>query len=348
MNKNIKKAAEVKKVARAEKKNVLISEAEVKQFVDNRPFEMIVSYAAHEQWDGQPLVEDKVYHLKNMAGLKVAIIKDNRRTYKRALKMMAACMANGMTTPAILVLAKLVYDWGLPLIDPTSGQELTSDELDGVYCVMEGHGRLDGWVNSLACTSKKGSEPFDFHFVYKEYATPEDFGKAYVSTNADMTRTTSKDRLTIAGARSKNPVIISYLNKIKNDGAIAKASFYWTCGRELTKEEVSKLTYEQEDAPTFDKDMTDALTLCYESFKAQFGTEGGEKIYRGVSAAQWCADQISKAEDKVAIAMAIGDKVQNMNKVIYTTILTASTNKKKRVTKDQVIKTSLDQMMQTI
>ena len=348
MKKSPSKAAEVKKVAKAEKKNALINEAEVKQFIDNRPFADVVRQFAQKEWDGQPLVEDMVYHLKKLAGLKVAIIKDNRRTWKRGVKMMSACLANGMTTPAILVLAKVVYDWGLPLVDPTSGQELTADELDGVYCVMEGHGRLDGWVNSLVYTSKHDGEPFDFHFVYKEYATSEDFGKAYVSTNADMTRTTSKDRLTIAGARSKNPVIISYLNKIKNDGTIAKASFYWTCGREMSKDEVTKLTYEQEDAPTFDKDLTDALTLCYESFKAQFGTEGGEKIYRGVPAAQWCADQISKAEDKSAAAMAIGEKVQNMSKDIYTAILTARTDKKKHITRDQAIKTSLDKMMQAV
>ena len=345
MSKKQQKAAEVKKVAKAEKKNALISEAEVKQFIDNRPFDDVVRQFAQKEWDGQPLIEDMVYHLKKLAGLKLAIIKDNRRTWKRGIKMMSACMANGMTTPAILVLAKLVYDWGLPLIDPTSGRELTPEELDGYYCVMEGHGRLDGWVNSLVYTSKHGGEPFDFHFVYKEYATPEDFGKAYVSTNADMTRTTSKDRLTIAGARSKNPTIISYLNKIKNDGTIAKASFFWTCGRELSKDEVTKLTYEMEDAPTFDQDTTDALTLCYESFKAQFGNGGAEKIYRGVPAAQWCADQINKAEDKTAAAMAIGEKVQNMSKDIYTAILTARTDKKKHITRDQAIKTSLDLMM---
>ena len=228
MKQNSKKAAEVKKVAKAEKKNVLINEAEVKQFIDNRPFDDVVRQFAQKEWDGQTLEEDRVYHLNKMAGLKVAIIKDNRRTWKRGVKMMSACMANGMTTPAILVLAKLVSDWGLAVIDPTSGRELTADELDGVYCVMEGHGRLDGWVNSLVYTSKQGGEPFDYHFIYKHYDTPEDFGKAYVSTNADMTRTTSKDRLTIAGARSKNPTIISYLNKIKNDGTIAKASFFWT------------------------------------------------------------------------------------------------------------------------
>ena len=346
MNKNQKKAAEVKKVAKAEKKNALINEAEVKQFIDNRPFDDVVRQFAQKEWDGQPLIEDMVYHLKKLAGLKLAIIKDNRRTWKRGIKMMSACMANGMTTPAILVLAKLVYDWGLPLIDPTSGRELTPEELDGVYCVMEGHGRLDGWVNSLVYTSKQGGEPFDFHFVYKEYATPEDFGKAYVSTNADMTRTTSKDRLTIAGARSKNPTIISYLNKIKNDGTIAKASFFCTCGRELSKDEVTKLTYEMEDAPTFDQDTTDALALCYESFKARFSAPGAETVYRGVSAAQWCADRINKAEDKNTAALTIAEKVQALKDDLYSPILTAKTNRKKHITRDQAIKTSLDLMMQ--
>ena len=346
MKQNSKKAAEVKKVAKAEKKNVLINEAEVKQFIDNRPFDDVVRQFAQKEWDGQTLEEDRVYHLNKMAGLRVAIIKDNRRTWKRGVKMMSACMANGMTTPAILVLAKLVSDWGLAVIDPTSGRELTADELDGVYCVMEGHGRLDGWVNSLVYTSKQGGEPFDYHFIYKHYDTPEDFGKAYVSTNADMTRTTSKDRLTIAGARSKNPTIISYLNKIKNDGTIAKASFFWTCGRELSKDEVTKLTYEMEDAPTFDQDTTDALALCYESFKARFSAPGAETVYRGVSAAQWCADRINKAEDKNTAALSIAEKVQALKDDLYSPILTAKTNRKKHITRDQAIKTSLDLMMQ--
>ena len=346
MKQNSKKAAEVKKVAKAEKKNALINEAEVKQFIDNRPFDDVVRQFAQKEWDGQTLEEDRVYHLNKMAGLRVAIIKDNRRTWKRGVKMMSACMANGMTTPAILVLAKLVSDWGLAVIDPTSGRELTADELDGVYCVMEGHGRLDGWVNSLVYTSKQGGEPFDYHFIYKHYDTPEDFGKAYVSTNADMTRTTSKDRLTIAGARSKNPTIISYLNKIKNDGTIAKASFFWTCGRELSKDEVTKLTYEMEDAPTFDQDTTDALALCYESFKARFSAPGAETVYRGVSAAQWCADRINKAEDKNTAALSIAEKVQALKDDLYSPILTAKTNRKKHITRDQAIKTSLDLMMQ--
>ena len=346
MKQNSKKAAEVKKVAKAEKKNVLINEAEVKQFIDNRPFDDVVRQFAQKEWDGQTLEEDRVYHLNKMAGLKVAIIKDNRRTWKRGVKMMSACMTNGMTTPAILVQAKLVSDWGLDVIDPTSGREYAADELDGVYCVMEGHGRLDGWVNSLVYTSKHGGEPFDYHFIYRHYNTPEEFGKAYVSTNEHMTRTTSKDRLAIAGARCKDPLVMSLLRRIKHDHNIPKGAQFWTFGRELSVAEVTSLIYGKEDAPTFSQELTDALSLCYESFKARFSAEGAEKIYRGVSAAQWCANLINKAEDKAATAMTIGEKVQSMKDDLYTPILTATTNKKKHVTRDQVIKTSLDLMMQ--
>ena len=337
--------AEVKKVAKAEKNNVLISEAEVKQFIDNRPFDDVARQFAQKEWDGQPLEQDRVYHLNKMAGLKVAIIKDNRRTWKRGVKMMMACMTNGMTTPVILVAAKIVNEWGLALIDPTSGKELSPDEVNDYYCVMEGHGRLDGFTNSCAYASKNGGEPFDFHFVYKCYNTPDEFGKAYVSTNADMTRTTSKDRLAIAGARSDNPLVKSYLGKIKNDHVIPKASYFWTTGRELTSKEVTMLTYGEAEAPTFDETLTESLSLLYESFKERFGAEGAQKIYRGVAAAKWCAEKINSSEDKMATAMTISDKVANMSNEIYTAIITASTNKKKHITRDQIIMSSLDKMV---
>ena len=345
MSKNQKKVAEVKKVAKAEKRDALITEAEVKQITVNNPFVEVARQFTKNEWDGRPLVEDKVYHMKNLGGLKIGFIKDNRRTVKRILKMLKACMMNGMTTPAILVLARLVYEWGLAVIDPITGREFLPEELDGVYCVMEGHGRFDAWIYSAAYALKNGGEPFDYHFVYKHYDTPEDFGKAYVSTNADMTRTTTKDRLGIACTRCKNPIVISYLGKIKNDHVISKASYFWTVGRELNTTEVSKLIYGEEDAPQFNQDVTDALTLCYESFKEKFGEEGAETIYRGVATAQWCADQIGKAEDKTATAMRIAEKVTAMSNSIYTKIVTAKTNKKKHITRDLVIKTALDQMM---
>jgi hypothetical protein len=135
------------------------------------------------------------------------------------------------------------------------------------------------------------------------------------------------------------------LGKIKNDQVISKGSYFWTFGREATVAEVSKLIYGEADAPTFDKDITDALALCYESFKEKFGSEGAEKIYRGVSAAQWCADRISKADDKGGTALVICDKVKAMSDEVYTKIITASTNKKKHETRDQVIKKQLDIMM---
>ena len=346
MKSNKKDAAEVKTVTKAEKKNAApISEVQVREFVDNHIFELILMNVASEKWDGQPLEEDRVYHLLKLGGIRIYWIKDNRRTWKRALKMLNACQKNGMTTPAIITDAKIAADWGLPLIDPATCEDVVAEKLEGAYCVMEGHGRFWAWIIALALMDKTGVAPFDYHFVYKHYETSEEFGKAYVSTNADMTRTTSKDRLNIAGARSKDPMVVSYLSKTKEDYVIPKASNYWTFGRELSTSEVSKLIYGEEDAPKFDKDLTDALTLCYESIKSRFGAKGAEKIYRGVSAAQWCAAQLKDAEDKGSKAMMISEKVEAMGIEIYTAILTASTNKKKHITRDQVIKTNLDMMM---
>ncbi len=346
MSKNAKKIAEVKKVAKAEKKNAApINEVEVREFVNNHIFELILLNVACEKWDGSPLEEDRVYHLLKLGGIRIYWIKDNRRTWKRALKMLMACMANGMTTPAILVDAKIVSEWGLTLIDPATLENVKDENLDGAYCVMEGHGRFYAFLIALALMAKTGTAPFDFHFVYKHYDTPEDFGKAYVSTNADMTRTTTKDRLAIAGARSDNPLVKSYLGKIKNDHVIPKASYFWTVGRELTPKEVTMLTYGEDDAPKFDETLTETLGLLYECFKERFGVEGAQKIYRGVAAAKWCAERINSAEDKMATAMAISDKVANMGNDIYTAIITASTNKKKHVTRDQIIMSNLDKMM---
>ena len=345
------KAVAVKKVAPAPlptKKDIeKITKRKICDFINNQPFEEISKQFATDVWNGKPLVEDRVYHLKNMAGLKVAIIRDNRRTYKRAIKMSNACMKFGMTTPAILVSAKIVQEWGLELIDPTSGKELSKEELKDYYCVMEGHARLDGWVISIISALMKGDdEPFDFHFIFRNYSTPEEFGKAYTSCNIDMTRTTSKDRLAIAGARCNHPIVISYLRKIKYDHVIPKASHFWTTGRELKAEEITKLTYGEVDAPTFDNILTDALTLCYESFKARFSAEGAEKVYRGVPAAQWCADQLlNHAEDMTATAQIISEKVMAMDDRLYTPIVTAKTSKKEYMTRDQKIRSTLDKMM---
>ncbi len=344
MTTNKENAVKVKKVAPA-KKNAPIKEDEVKNFVENRLFELILTSVAAQQWDGKALEEDRVYHLLNLSGIRIYWIKDNRRTWRRALKMLSACKTNGMTTPAVITDAQTVVDWGLPLIDPATLENVSAEKLEGAYAVMEGHGRMFAFILALAIASKTGEAPFDFHFVYKHYDSPENFGKAYISTNADMTRTTSKDRLGIAGARCKNPLVISYLSKIKDDGAISKASYFWTYGRELTKQEVTDITYENEGAPEFDKDLTDGLLLCYEAFKERFGNPGAEKIYRGTPAAQWCADRIGKADDKTGTALIIAEKVKSMKDDLYTPILTASSNKKKHITRDQIIKVTLDMMM---
>ncbi|MBQ9561338.1 MAG: hypothetical protein IJV10_03545 [Prevotella sp.] len=345
MNRNQKKAAEVKKVAKAEKKNAPITEVEVREFVNNHIFEIILLSVASEEWNGKPLEEDKVYHLNKVGGIKIYWIRDNRRSWQRGMKMLSACTKNGMTTPAVITDAKTALAWGLVLIDPATWEEVKDENIEGAYCVMEGHGRFYAFLIALALAAKNGTVPFDYHFVYRHFDTPEDFGKAYVSTNADMTRTTTKDRLAIAGARSKDPIVISYLGKIRNDHAIPKASYFWTVGRELSKDEVTKLIYGKNDAPKFNEELSGALALCYEGFKEVFSYDGAEKVFRGVPAAQWCADRINTAQNKMLEANAIIEKVSKMPKEIYGAILAAKSNKKAHITKDQVIKTQLDKMM---
>lgn len=323
-----------------------LTEKKSRELINNQDFVDIVRQVANAEWDGKPLVEDMVYHLKNLAGLEIAIIKDNRRTHRRTMRMLKACMENGMTTPAILVSAKLIYDWGLSLIDPTSGNEIKEDELDKYYGLMEGHARLDAWVLSILHASMTGGEPFDFHFVYKEYASPEDFGKAYTSSNLDMTRTTNKDRMGIAGARSKNPLVINFNRLTKVDKVIPKAAYYWTYGRELNPKEVSLLMYDDVNTPYFDMELCKALSKCYEAFKKRFSADGAEKVYRGVPAAQWCAYLLSNdAENKMDMANDICDRIGAIDDRLYTPIVTAKTSKKDHVTRDQKIKLSLDMMM---
>lgn len=316
-------------------------------FYSGKNFKTVLETVGKTNYDGMPLEKNIVYSLHLMIGLKILIIKNNRRTFRRALKMRKACHDNGMTTPAILVDAKLAHEWGLTLADPVSLEEATTEDMDGAYVVMEGHGRLHGWLIDVAIAAEKGTKynPFDFPFIYKHYDSPEEFGMAYTSTNADMTRTTTKDRLAIAADRCIDPLLAEYFRKCREDNVISKSSYFWTYGRELSSSEVTKITYGEADAPVFDEATTEALQMVYESFKKAFGSEGAQKIYRGVSAAQWAADQVKNADDKAAKALEIDEKLMKISNEIYTAIITASTNAKKKITKDKTIKENLDKMM---
>ena len=322
-------------------------EERLNDLYSGKTLKTVLETVGKANYDGELLSEKTVYALHAMIGLKLLIIKENRRTFKRALKMREACHENGMTTPAILVDAKLAHEWGLKLADPVSLEVVAPEEIEGAYVLMEGHGRLYGWLLdvAIAAESGEGYKPFDYHFIYKRYDNPEDFGKAYTSTNADMTRTTNKDRLAIAADRSNNPLITEYFRKCREDHVISKSAYFWTYGRELTASEVTKLTYGEKDAPTFDEATTEALRMVYDSFKKKFVSEGAQKIYRGVSAAQWAADQVKSADDKASKALEIDEKLCVMSQDIYTAIITASTNAKKKITKDKTIKENLDKML---
>lgn len=335
-------ASEATQKPKKAKKQQAITESQFNAQTDSfKSAADFVGAACTADYDGQPLEEDKVYHIQKMKGFRLYTIKANRRTYRRALKMLDACTSNGMTTPA-----KVVRDWGLRVVDPLTLEEVNDNDLDGAYCLMEGHGRFHAYLLSVALAKTKGGEPFDFHFVYKHYDTPEAFGNAYVSTNADMTRTTHKDRLGIAGERCQNPLVKSFINKNQEDGVLAKAAYFWTYGRELSKTEVTAITYDAQDAPTFDEDITVAMEGIYEAFKAKFAEPGAAKIYRGTFAAKWCAQRIKDADNKLEEADKICKRVTEIDISVYTAIVTASSNSKKHLRREDLIVAALEKMME--
>lgn len=333
-------------VTQVPKKVPTIKEDDFKVWVDGRSAVEICKATADAQWDGTPLKEDVVYHLRDVGGLPVYGLEPNRRTYKRALKMQTACHFQGMTTPAVIVRSELARDWGLKLVDQATGDVVGDDKIPGSYVILEGHGRFYGYLLDAAIASKSPDDyhAFDFKFVFEEYDSPRAFGEAYLSTNEAMTRTTNKDRLKIAGARCSNPLVQRF-NALIREGVIAKAAYFRVYGRELSPSEVNAITKEQSDAPKFDATLTDALAKVYDGFKSQFSSPGAEKIYRGVATAKWSASLINEAKDKAAMAVAICEKLNAMSNDVYTGILTAKGSSKRHQTRDQVIMNLLDQMM---
>lgn len=73
-------------------------------------FKEFTKNALVDEYNGNALEEDVVYHLNRMAGFPLLILKENRRTTKRACKMLEGCKKDDMTTPAIVVDADLALE----------------------------------------------------------------------------------------------------------------------------------------------------------------------------------------------------------------------------------------------
>lgn len=294
-----------------------------------------------DAYDGNGLEEDVVYHLNRMAGFPLLILKENRRTIRRADKMLEGCKKDGMTTPAIVVDAALFEGSGMTLIDPISLKPATEDQIVKSYALIEGHGRLHGWILGFALD---GQLPFDYNLIYKKYNSTEEVMSAYTSTNLFMTRTTNADRLNIASVRCNDPCVKACTRRIKDEGCIAKAAQYWTYGKEMKPDEVRRYIEKSPDAPKIDPVLVEARGKVYEAFKERFSHEGAVKIYRGVPAAQWTADKLKDPNSAMEVAERIHERIRGMNESDFTAIITAKTDKKKHVIRDVVIKNILDKV----
>lgn len=131
-------------------------------------------------------------------------------------------------------------------------------------------------------------------------------------------------------------------DKHKNNTAIAREdSNVWA---ELVTNCCRNVRYNFH-SPQFNPVMTESLQRVYDAFKSRFANPGAEKIYRGVAVAQWVAVQLKNPDTASVVADNIIAKVKNLGEGVYTSLITAKSNAKKHITKDQVIKTELDKMM---
>lgn len=158
----IAKAPTVEAKAKRKKKNFLSAD-EFWQFVDENSRDGISANLCVQSWNGESLKEDKVYHMKDMAGLRLDYIgisfKDVKKEWK-AIKQFGM-----MLTPAVVVSARERDEFNTRF--PIPSEEL--EELNGIYSLF-----CPGdvfvffaWLYDLAYTSKYGGEPFDFNFVFK-------------------------------------------------------------------------------------------------------------------------------------------------------------------------------------
>lgn len=149
--------------ARSERRSAFLREGEFVQFINDNHFESgIVSWRTDQKLNDKPLDEDKVYHMKDMAGIR--LVSPGFDSFKSVQKRWKEIKRLGMmTTPAVIVSAR-EYREGESRF-PVPAEEL--DKLNGVYSILEGSLDFMAWVYDVAYTSKYGGEPFDFNFVFK-------------------------------------------------------------------------------------------------------------------------------------------------------------------------------------
>lgn len=292
-----------------------------------------------EEWDGEPLKEDVVYHRNKMLGLPECTIMENRDAQKRAKDWRKVCRENAMVNPAVYVNAKIAKEAGMtPAIYNKTTKDwwiVPDDLLKSYYLIMDGNGRLTGHDLDLEeAMSSTDYKPFDFPFVYKHFDDPEAFYTQYLSVNLDVKKTTRSELLQYTSCRNTGSILKSYY-ALQNDGFVAKAASYYIIGRELTKSDIKKAS-EGLDI-NVDQEVVDCMRDLLETYKSVFSAAASQKVLKGVSLSRWTCDTLNNAADKKAMKDKIIAKFSNMSPQLLSKLQDAKGVKGDRTKTTEII-----------
>jgi len=284
------------------------------------------------------LVADKIYHMAEFDSIKLQVIASNRHEKKQVDKKLESCEDVGMQVPGILTPSQTVREAGYTLLDATTGEKATDEEIAEGLTIVEGNTRFHAWIKALDKASKDSSYTvFDYIFIVKEYTSAEEFQNAYRKMNMDNVPTKTKDFTRDMLATSNNKVLMSYNDKIK-DGLVAKAAGFATANQEIMKDDLEKCFDGKTPKVLSDDSVLDYTTPVYEATLRAFASEKRIKpVLKGTAVWKFNASMMNKAkeEDREVIKQNLIDMYDNLTSRDYSRIIAAKSQGNK--TKEQVI-----------
>lgn len=276
---------------------------------------------------------DIIYRLKNgNEGLKICVLKSNRNNSVKNKQMLEGLCKAEMQQPGIFANAKLALDAGYTLLDVCDDHKITADEADDYLVIVDGNTRFH--ARELAI---KQGKTLDYIFQFKEYASHEEFRKAYQQMNVYNTPTSAADFARDLIATSSNPVLADYSSRIE-DGLVPKAAGFSIVGREITKRDLTDARYGNLPPIFNDEDNRRLFERLYVGIATL--RQGNIGMFKGTEIWSWNASKINGASEKGKMVDNLIAMYMEMPAPTFVSLLNA--NRDGNRSKETVVKDILD------
>ena len=239
------------------------------------------------------LEEDKVYHLKDIQGLRIAYCAENRkRTTKQVQKLREDLRNGGMISPAILVSASVAKRAGYHIITRNGNNseiDVPDADLDKFTLLLDGNGRYNAYL--LDCKESEDG-PFDFKFVYKKYDDPTKLREDYIRANRVCKRTTSREAFRLM---VNNDDHMAKCDELVEKGYIEKAAQIITLGREVKRADYDAVE-RGEKIQNINEDLIKGMASAYEVYEDVFCGKASEKVLHGTALAFWTKEYLQTGD----------------------------------------------------